>query len=298
MEEKPKSENAQPFDFRHPVFLSSGQWRKLRLEISEFTESLAALLSTYLRVDFGLQIGKLQTVAFGEFTASLPVPTHLTMFKADPLRGISVMEIRPALGMAIVDRLLGGPGKSSTLARNLSEMEVALLDQYVEIVLSEWCKHWRKFQEMRPAILGHENNGKFLQTSTGSTILLVLTLEARMGEVVDQMQLAFPYVTLEPLIDQITQEIETTAPSPAPASTPLKWNKNLADVPVTLTAQWPSIQVNTGKLLNLKPGDILEISPELAETVEIRVGSVRKFRGRLGARGEKKAVQITEILKP
>src|SRR5687767_7809546 len=72
---------AARFDFRHPVFLSSAEWRKLRMEVDEFVESTAALLSTYLRLDLGLQISKLHTITFGEFTSSLPSPTHLTLFK-------------------------------------------------------------------------------------------------------------------------------------------------------------------------------------------------------------------------
>ena len=59
---------AERFDFRHPVFLSSAEWRKLRMEVDEFVESTAALLSTYLRLDLGLQISKLHTITFGEFT--------------------------------------------------------------------------------------------------------------------------------------------------------------------------------------------------------------------------------------
>src|SRR5690349_1721872 len=98
---------AKPFDFRHPVFLSSAEWRKLRVELEEFVESIGALLSTYLRLEFGLQIGKLHTVSFNEFTTTVPTPTQLALFKLEPMRGISILEIRPLIGSAIVDRLLG-----------------------------------------------------------------------------------------------------------------------------------------------------------------------------------------------
>src|SRR5688500_19910037 len=101
---------AQRFDFRHPVFLSSAEWRKLRMEVDEFVEATGAVLSTYLRLDLGMQLGKLHTLTFGEFTSSLPSPTHLTLFKTDPLRGISIIEIQSGIGQAIVDRLLRGAG--------------------------------------------------------------------------------------------------------------------------------------------------------------------------------------------
>jgi len=290
---------ARPFDFRHPVFLSSAEWRKLRVELDEFVESIGALLSTYLRLEFGLQIGKLHTVSFNEFTTTVPTPTQLALFKLEPMRGISILEIRPLIGTAIVDRLLGGPGQPINPPRNLSEMEIALLDQVVQVFLTEWSKQWRKVQELRAEILGHENNPKFLQSSSGDTIMLVATLEARMAECVDQIQLAFPYSTLEPLVKKLTQS-STPTPGSVPNAPPqpaIKWNSALDDVPMPVIAQWPAMKMTTRALLALKPGEILELKPELSEKIEIRVGSMTKFKGRLGTRENKWAIQITEICK-
>lgn len=294
--EEPAS-TARPFDFRRPVFLSSGQWRRLRMELDEFAESLAAMLSTYLRLDFGLQVMKVHSLTFNEFTASLPVPTQLILFKADPLRGISIIDVQPAIGLAVVDRLLGGPGQASAPERNLTEMEVALLDQFAEIILSEWCKHWAPVQELKAQILGHENNARFLQTSSGGSIMLSAVIEVRMGESAGQIQLVFPFPAIEPLVARLGHEIQAQpAPAPVP-SAPVAWNRALDGLPLTLAARWPASQVTTRAILNLKPGEILELDPELAERIELRIGASVKFEGRLGARGGKRAVQITNILK-
>jgi flagellar motor switch protein FliM len=288
----------QRFDFRHPVFLSSPEWRKLRREVEDFVESLGALLSTYFRLDVGLQLGRMQTMPFSEFTAGMPARTHLALFKLDPLRGVSVLELRPAIGLAIVDRLLGGPGKPASLDRDLTEMEVALLDQTVQILLSEWCKQWSRIQELRAEILGHESNPKFLQCASGETAMLVVTLEARMVELVERIQLAIPYASFEPVVNKLTQTGANSGP-PAPAAPPAtaKWNARLDDVPLTLAATWPSMKLPTRRLMELKPGDLLELPAEGAERVEIRVGKTAKFKGRLGTREGRWAVQINSICK-
>ena len=284
------------FDFRHPVFLSSAEWRKLRMEVEEFVESTGALLSTYLRLDLTLQLGKLHTTTFSEFTAALPSPTHLTLCKTDPLRGISLVEIRSGIGQAVVDRLLGGPGKGSGADRDLTEMEIALMDQFVQLVIDEWCKQWRKVQELRSEILGHENNAKFLQCASSDTIFLVLVLELRMGESEGQIQLAFPYTPLEPLINKLAQF--GAAPS-APAAAPLapKWTQNLEKVPMTMQACWPSVKMPTRALMGLQVGSVLDLKAEDAERLELRLGRTVKFRGRLGTREQKWAIQITEVCK-
>lgn len=287
----------QPFDFRHPVFLSSGHWRRLRMELDEFAESVAAMLSTYLRLDFALQVGKLQTLSFNEFTAALPTPTQLILFKTDPLRGICIVDVRPSIGLAIVDRLLGGPGQAASLERNLSEMEVALLDQFIEILLGEWCKHWKNLFDFRAQVLGHENNGRFLQTSSGGTMMLLVSIEARLGESLGQIQLVFPYNTIEPLVEKLGQEIQAQPSSVHSPTAPVRWNKVLDDLPLQLKARWPATKIPTRKILTLKVGDLLELQPEMAERIELCLGKAVKFQGRLGMHGEGRAVQITKILK-
>lgn len=288
----------QRFDFRHPVFLSSAEWRKLRIEVEEFVESTGALLSTYLRLDLSLQLGKLNTLTFGEFTASLPSPTHITLFKTDPLRGISLLEIRSGIGQAIVDRLLGGPGKGSGADRNLTEMEIALMDQFAQMVIDEYCKLWGKLQELRGEILGHENNAKFLQCASSDTLLLGIVLDLRMGESEGQLQLAVPYAPLEPLINKFAQLGAPPAmPSSAAVPAAQKWTQSLDKVPMTMNACWPALKLSTRALMALKVGSVLDLNAEDSERLELRVGQKTKFRGRLGMRDKNWAIQITEVCK-
>lgn len=294
----PPSPAPQRYDFRHPVFLSSAEWRKLRMEIEEFVDSTTGLLSTYLRLDLSLQLGELRTLTFGEFTSSLPSPTHITLFKTDPLRGIALLEIRSGIGQAIVDRLLGGPGKGSGADRNLTEMEVALMDQFVQMIVDEWCKTWGKLQELRGEILGHENNAKFLQCATSDTLLLGVVLNLRLGESEGQIQLVLPYAPLESLINKLAQLGATPAPAtPGATVTAPKWTQNLDKVPMTMTAAWPPVKLPTRALMQLQVGSVLDLKAEDAERLELRVGTKVKFRGRLGMRDKAWALQITEVCK-
>jgi flagellar motor switch protein FliM len=258
-------------------------------------------LSTWLRIDFTMQLAQLDTMLFGEFTAALPAPTHITLFKLEPLRGVCVAEVRSGLALSVVDRLLGGPGHAAATERNLTEMEVALMDQCVQMILDEWCKQWTPLQEMRAEILGHENNPRFLQSSSGDSVMLIVALDARMGDCEGKIQLAFPYATIEPVVNKAIRGAQVTAAAapavPPAAPKPPKWNSNLDQVPLTVTARWPSFKVPTRELLALKPGETLELPPEGAEQIELRIGAVTKLKGRLGTHNGKWAVQIREICK-
>jgi flagellar motor switch protein FliM len=283
-------------DFRQPAFLSPNQWHKLRLEQEEFADALAGRLSNYLRLDVGLRLARLETEPYRDFISRLVEPSHLAIFKLEPLRGLCLLEIHPHLGLSIVDRLLGGPGQASSVSRDLSEIEKTLLDQALLMVLGEWCQHWAKLQELRPTILGHETSGRYLQVVPPDATLLVQALELRLGNCVEALTLAFPCATLEPLIRQMSPSMAPAAkdtPRPAPAKP--KWNPDFDHVAVPLAAAWPARQLSARQLTQLKVGDVLEWDSTAATQVSLRLAQTAKFTGRLGTKNGRWAVEITGL---
>jgi flagellar motor switch protein FliM len=287
----------QPYDFRHPVFLSPSELRRLRIRHEEFIRGLAARLSIYLRLEFTLQMSKLQTITYQKFAEALPNPTHLSLFKVEPLRGIGILDIHPRLGLTIVDRLLGGPAHSITADHDFSEIEMALLDQAVQLILGEWCNHWTSVQELRPVLLGHENNGQFLQTAPHDTIMLVLAMEAKIGDCLEQIQIALPCFTLEPLIRKLAHVTDDESENSRPVVAALKWNRNFDEVPVPVTAMWDDLILTAREVANLKPGDILPLDPRSTRQVKLRLANMPKFEGNLGTTGGKWAVAVTGAMK-
>jgi flagellar motor switch protein FliM len=294
--DNPDANGPRPYDFRHPAYLTASELRRLRLRHEDFIRSLAARLSIYMRLDFSLRLVKLETVAFRKFAEGLPNPSHLSLFKVEPLRGIGILDIHPRLGLAIVDRLLGGPAQSGEAAHEFSEIEVALLDQIVDLLLSEWCHLWSGIQELRPALLGHENNSQFLRTAAHDTIMLVLSMEAKIGDCNEQMQIALPCSTIEPLVRKLGQ-IAEPAPEPAPAASALKWNRNFDEVPVPVTAMWDDLTLTAREVASLKPGDIRPLDPRCVRNVKLLLASTPKFEGSLGTAGGKWAVAVTGFAK-
>ncbi len=296
--ERQNKDTFQAHDFRNPSFLAGNELRKLRMRHEEFIRSLAARLSIYLRLEFGLQMSNLQTITYQKFTESLANPTHLTLFKAEPLRGICILDMNPRLGLTIVDRLMGGPANAITAGRDLTEIEVALLDQVIQLILQEWCNHWSSLQTLRLVMLGHESSGKFLQTAPHDTVLLALTMEARLGDCLEQVKIAFPYYTLEPLVRQVEAEYRMASPAEGNKSgIPTKWNRGFENVPIQVTAEWPNLEITARALGSLKVGDVLRLAPDCANQVCVRLADIPKFNASLGTRGKWWAVSLNHILK-
>src|SRR6202042_1003673 len=146
-----KAEDIRGYDFRQSGFLAPSELRRIRQRHEQFIRALAARLAMFLRLEFTLQLSKVQIVGYQKFIEGLPSPTHITLFKTEPLKGVGLLVIPPRLGLTFVDRLLGGPGHMPPESHDLSEIEIALIDQVATLVITEWCTHWPEMRGLQPS---------------------------------------------------------------------------------------------------------------------------------------------------
>jgi flagellar motor switch protein FliM len=297
LRETRKRSDIRPHDFRQSGFLTPSELRRIRLRHEQFIRALAGRMALFLRLEFTVQTAKVQIVGYQKFIESLSSPTHITLFKTDPLKGVGLLVIPPRLGLTIVDRLLGGPGQMPEMNRELSEIETALTDQVAMLLLAEWCNHWPEMRDLKPSLLGHESNSRFLQTATPDTAMLVLTMNSGIGEQLEPIQLLFPYATVEPLMRLLNPPMPEAEAAPARAGKP-KWNVEFDDVKVPITAEWHGLKMSAGDITRLKSGDVVMLDPQCAAQVHLRFSHLPKFIGRPGTCSGKWAVQLTSQITP
>ena len=245
-------------------------------------------------MDFGLKLAQLNTAIYSKFTESLPNPSHLCLFKAEPLAGVGILDISPRLALAVADRLLGGRGQPMKLERPLSEIEIGLLEDVIMILLQEWCGQWKADAELQPQILGHESNGRFLQSSPPDAIMLALTLEVVFGECTEQIQIGVPYYTIEPLVKKIQarrqkDSVVTAVEKPAAA-----WSRAYDHITIPVRAEWDGFETSLREIANMRVGDVLELPESLLQQTRILLNGSPKFVGSIGLDTDYVAVQITQ----
>ncbi len=291
------SSKIEAYDFRNPVFLSEIELRRLRMLHEDFIRYLSARLSLFLRMEFGLKMAQLTTQTYVKFTDSLPNPTHVCLFKADPLVGVGILDINPRLALTIVDRLLGGRGHSVKAERYLTEIEVGLLEDIINIFLDEWCRQWRTELDLRPVIVSHENNGRFLQTAPRDAIVLALTMEVNFGDCSEQIQIGIPYYTIEPIVKkmQARRQKEAAIGSSEKRSA---WQQSYDRITIPVRAQWDAFEVTLREITSIRVGDVIEMPSELFQKTHLLLNGVPRFLGAVGIDDDRVAVQITAKLPP
>ncbi len=284
-------------EFPQLSLFSSAELRRLRMRHEDFIGLLATQLSIHLGMEVGLQMSKLEALPFQKFADGLSNPTYLTMLRLQPLAGICLLDIPPRLGLSIVDRELGGPGRVPEEARQVGKIEARLLARVVGVIVHEWCSIWSDLLEVRPTVVGNESNSRYLHTSAPETSMLVVGVEARIAETVEQMQFAFPHPMLEPLTLKLNAGVNGGEKPPMPARTaPAKWNSLFDDLEIEVKAELPEIPITAEQLAGLKPGDVLTFPPELMSRVRLRLANDPGFVGNLGVSNQRRAVKITQLL--
>jgi flagellar motor switch protein FliM len=285
-------------DFPKLSPFSPAELRPLRMRHEDFISALATRLSIHLGLDMGLHLSKLEAMPFHKFADGLSNPTYITMLKLPPLAGICLLDIPPRLCLCIVDRELGGPGRAEE-ARQIGKIEARLLSPVVGLIVNEWCGVWNDLMEIQPAVLGNESNSRYLQTSPPENSMLVVGVEARLAETVEQIQFAFPHPMLEPL----TLKLNTGAhgdgkPDAAAKTVPAKWNPLFDDLQIEVKAELPELQLPAGQVAGLKPGDVVSLPPEYMNKVRLRLAHHPGFIGTLGTTSnQRRAVKIDKCLK-
>jgi flagellar motor switch protein FliM len=257
-------------------------------------QDLGGRLSTFLRLEVSSEKKSVRCTSqsFKEFCDGVEPPTHLTLFQIAPFDGVGILEIRPSTSLALANRLLGGKGVVNDLERNPTEIEVALLDEVVMILLKEWASVFEDGPVGTPVIVGHEANCRFLQIASDDAPFFVLRADLTIGDMTETLQLAAPFS----LIDALTNRLTTLSKGPAvePRPKPLQWRSPYAGIAVELRAEWDVREISLSEALEMGPGDLIHLPQELIDQTKVCISETDEFLGTIGVEEGRLAVHLNE----
>ena len=288
----PSLVSVKKYDFTNPIVLSDKDLGQLKTKSQEFAHHLSGHLSMFLRTEFNLELEDLTADLYSNFTRSINSPSCVTLFKLQELNGVGLLEVNSHLSATVVDRILGGKGSTNPEDRGLTDIEKALVEDFNQIVLEEWCNQWKNAMSLNATIVGSESSGKFLQTSPPDAMMLVLTMEASFGDVSGPMRIAVPYYTMEPVLSRM---LDAVAADHKTVSKSLpKWHETYNDIPVQISVEWDAFELSLRDISNLEVDDVLEMDNKLLQNTKLRIAGRTCFVGEIGIDGERVAFQVNQ----
>ena len=222
-------------------------------------------------------------LTFGDYVRSLPNPSVLSMFEVSPLQGTIVIQFTPEIAFVLHDRLCGGPGRLPERTRSLTDIEIAVFrKQVLHAINNLLADAWTDVHPLQFNLAGIENNPQFLQIASDRDVVALVTLSFKLNELQDMVTICLPYRTLEPVMGSLTQARmfeSLQAPDPAQIER-LKAKVRSAVVPVEV--ELGSAVVTVQDLLDLDVGDVIVLDRTRNETIDVRIGSLNKFKATPG----------------
>ena len=286
------------YDFKRPDKFSKDQIRTVSIMHETFARLTTTSLSAKLRSLVHVHVASVDQLTYEEFIRSIPNPTTLAVVDMDPLKGSAILEIDPAITFSIIDRLFGGQGEGAKFSRELTDIEQSVMEGIIVRVLGNLRESWSTVIDLRPRLGGIETNPQFAGIVPPSEMVVLVTLETKVGEVEGMMNLCIPYLTIEPIISKLSGQYWYSSARRGTTAENLNILRDrLTTVSVILTAEVGEMEVTVRDVLALRAGDIIRLdSVRVNDPMVLKVGDRRKFLCRPGVLGNKVAVQIVKKL--
>ena len=286
------------YDFKRPNKFSKDQIHSLQNIYENYCRALTTYFSGNLHTVAVSSVLSIEQITYDEFIRSLPNPTVLGLYALDPLEGMVLFEVSPALAFTVVDRLLGGQGNGSQKNRDLTEIEKTIIGNRLAHMIFISEEAWAEVYELKPRFVSMETNPQFTQIVAPNEMIVLITIEVKIGEEVGMINICMPYLVLEPILDKLSTFFlfSTQAKSTSPEQV-LAIRRKIEWAKVDMVAFLGHSEILVRDLLDLSKGDVIPLNQSVHDPLPIYVGEFMKFKSIPGLHGEHLAVQITEIVK-
>ena len=186
------------YDFARPSKFSKEHLRTLEIIFEHFGRLLATNLPAYLRKSVTVDVVNSEVVIYSEFANALSNPVLLGVVGMSPLNGNIIMEMASNLGFAIVDRLLGGEGKSLEKERDFSEIELSILERIFSICVNLMQEPWTNVVKISPRLERIETNSQFAQIISPTETIAIITINLKIGDVEGLVNVCLLYTSPSP----------------------------------------------------------------------------------------------------
>ncbi len=284
------------YDFKRPDKFSKEQLRTVSNMHETFARLTTTSLSAQLRSLVHVHVASVDQLTYEEFIRSIPTPTTLAVVNMDPLKGNAVLEIDPAITFCMIDRLFGGRGITATNKnRDLTDIEQSVMEGIIVRILANMREAWTQVIDLRPRLAQIETNPQFAQIVPPSEMVVLITLETKVGDEEGMMNFCIPYITIEPIISKLSSQFWFSSVRRSSTTQYLGTLKEkLSSVDMEVVAEVGSINLPVRDVLALKVGDVVRLSnTKVGEPFTLSVGNKKKFYCQPGIVGKKMAVQVT-----
>lgn len=263
-------------------------------------DRLVRMMSTSLRNftsdNVEVSLDNILSLRFGDYLNSIPLPAMLGVFKAEEWDNYGLLTVDSALIYSIVDVLLGGRRGTAAMrieGRPYTTIERNLVERMIHVVLGDLSAAFDPLSPVTFRFERLETNPRFATIARHANAAIVAKLRIDMEDRGGRLELLIPYATLEPVRELLLQMFMGEK-----FGRDSIWENHLANelwqTHVNLLAVLDEQIMSLGDVINLEVGNRLVLNTSPTSPVEVRCGDVPLFKGMMGRKGDRIAIQVRD----
>jgi len=222
------------------------------------------------------------------------VPTSLNVVRLPPLRGAALLVLDANVVFGAVDRFFGGSGRSAKIAeREFTRTENRIIQMLVKQLSDDLREAWAPVARFEVEQQGAEFNPQFVNAIAPSETIVVSTFQAYLDGGGGDLQVVLPYSMIEPLRSALDSGLQGE-----PAAHDAHWSRALheeiEEAEIELVPLIGHSEITVGRLLNLKPGDLIPC--DFGGSVTLMAEGIPILRGSYGASRGQQSVKVEQHL--
>ena len=253
--------------------------------------------STLMRKSVNVSTVSTDTIKFGDFLRSLPVPSSMHIFRMEPLRGHGLIIVESKVVYAVVDTFFGGSGVEARITdRDFSAIEIRMTKTVILSVLQDLEEAWRPVHTVTTSFVRSEGNPQFAAIVPPTDIVLVILFEIEMENMTGTLTICLPYEAIEPVIPKLKAQFQSEK-----LEVDHVWVRRLRgellSTEIEIITELGTTEITPEDLMGFKVGDTLILGNDVTDPLILKVEGNPKFKGFPGVSRGNKAIQITEVIK-
>ena len=287
--------NIKLYDFRRPDKFSKDHIRAIQNIHEAFARVTQSALTSYLRTGTTIHLASIEQVVYDEYVQQLSNPTLVNLVELQPLVGRIVVEMNMNLGLAMLDRMMGGTGQVARRGGELTDIEMALIRTLGATLINGLKDGWSTVADIQPILVETALSADFVQAALPGDIAALLLFEVQVLGISGTISICVPHPVIEPLMDRLNTQAWFSSSGRKGGSDDdrLKLEQRLRHARLPISVELGSTQISVRELMELREGDVIRLDRSVDSDLTILAGTRARFTGRPGTLSGNRAVQVT-----
>jgi flagellar motor switch protein FliM len=285
-----RAKRVRDIDFSRPNKFAIDQLRRLERAHEACCRTIASRLSTELLTPVEIEMLEIDQLTWSLATGQIPQPAVCGVIECQPLGTQVLLTAELGLMLRLVERLLGSTGSTKTRARELTEIETALVSRMFGALLEHLSATWAELVDTTMELRTIESQLANVNLAPPSEPTLMLTMEVRLDGTSSTIALVIPHRSVESVLGRLSaSQYGDTVIEPGAVEA---MRASVAAVNVEIRAEVAATDLTLDEVLALAPGDVLRFGVPAADGVRLFAGRVPAHRAQPGRNGNNRAVQV------